>query len=154
MGAVITALVFIVTWSLRIPIPATSGGYINLGDIVIYLAALAVGGVEEILGAAIGSALSDLLGGAAVYIIPTFVIKGLMAAAALVIIRSKKTAVRYILACLTGGAIMTAGYGVYEYILFGFAYAAASLPMNIMQWLCGVLSLPPCIRPPVKFLQY
>jgi uncharacterized membrane protein len=150
-GAVIAALVFIVTWSLRIPIPATNGGYVNLGDIVIYIAAFAVGGFEAVAGASIGSALSDLLGGAAVYVIPTFIIKGLMAALVLAINggKNEKKALRYVLSCLAGGAVMTAGYGIYEYAFFGPAYAAASLPMNVLQWLGGTLiasALYPAVR--------
>jgi uncharacterized membrane protein len=147
-GAVIIAFIFTVTWSFRVPIPATNGGYINLGDVIIYIAAFTVGGPEAVIGAAIGSALADLLGGAIVYILPTFFIKGLMAAIALLIIR-KKTFIRYILACLSGGAIMTAGYGIYEYFVFGFAYAAGSLPMNILQWLGGTViaaALYPAVR--------
>jgi uncharacterized membrane protein len=108
-GAVIAALVFIVTWSLRIPIPATNGGYVNLGDIVIYIAAFAVGGFEAVAGASIGSALSDLLGGAAVYVYPYVYYQGLMAALVLAINggKNEKKALRYVLSCLAGGAVMT-----------------------------------------------
>jgi uncharacterized membrane protein len=135
-GAVISALVFIVTWSLRIPVPATSGAYINPGDAVIYITSFLIGGPEAIIGAAIGSALADLLAGAAVYIFPTFIIKGIMAliTSALLLKRSN---IRYIIACLLGGAVMTLGYGAYELFVFGSAYAIGSLPANLIQWAGG-----------------
>jgi hypothetical protein len=45
--------------------------------------------------------------------------------------------VRYIIACLLGGAVMTLGYGLYELFLFGTGYALASLPANLIQWAGG-----------------
>jgi uncharacterized membrane protein len=60
LAAVFTALVFVATYSFVINIPAT-GGYFNLGEIIIYVAALVfgplVGGVAGGLGAAISDAL-------------------------------------------------------------------------------------------------
>lgn len=135
-SAVVAALVFIVTWSLRIPVPATSGAYMNPGDAVIYISAYLIGGPEAIIGAAIGSALADLLAGAAVYIFPTFVIKGIMALLTTALLL-KRMNVRYIIACLLGGAVMTLGYGLYELFLFGTGYALASLPANLIQWAGG-----------------
>jgi uncharacterized membrane protein len=137
-GAALAALVFAVTWSVRIPIPATNGGYVNFGDVAIYMSSYVFCGPLAVLGAAIGSALADLLAGATVYIVPTFVIKGLMAAAAVRIIKKGgKKAAGYILACAAGGAVMTAGYALFELAFFGPAYAAASLLPNALQWLGG-----------------
>lgn len=136
--AAAAAVILVVTWSLRIPIPATNGGYVNPGDIAIYLTVFILGGPEAILAAAVGSALADLFSGAVVYIAPTFVIKGCMAAAASAILR-KKTVNRYGTACILGGAVMTAGYWLFEYFVFGTAYAAGSVPSNIIQWISAAV---------------
>ena len=67
------AFVFVAT-QIRIP---TAIGYINLGDPVILISSFILGPIA-FFPAAIGSALSDLIAGYAQYIIPTFLIKGLM----------------------------------------------------------------------------
>ena len=73
-SGVMAALTFIATYFIKIPNPI---GYIHLGDGVI-LAGATLLGPAAILPAAFGSALADLLGGYSVYIIPTFLVKGLM----------------------------------------------------------------------------
>ena len=67
-----TALVFIATFVPHIPIPL---GYAHLGDAVIFLLALLVPRRPTIIAACLGSALADLLGGFALWAVPTIVIK-------------------------------------------------------------------------------
>jgi uncharacterized membrane protein len=133
LAAVSAAIIFAVTWIIRIPVPGTSGGYVNLGDTVIYAASFLLGGPAAAAAAAVGSALADLAAGSVVYAPATFVIKGTMALAASALCRREKTGF-YLLACLTGGAVMTAGYALYESVVFGAAYALLSLPYNLIQW--------------------
>ena len=66
-----TALVFIATFVPHIPIPL---GYAHLGDAVIFLLLL-VPRRPAIIAACLGSALADLLGGFALWAVPTIVIK-------------------------------------------------------------------------------
>jgi hypothetical protein len=40
----------------------------------------------------------------------------------------------YAVSAIVGGAVMTAGYGLYELAVFGGKYAAVSLPFNLIQW--------------------
>jgi uncharacterized membrane protein len=122
---------FIATWVFKIPIPGTSG-YINLGDSMIYISAYLLGPVAA-AASAIGSALADLAGGYAVYIPATFIIKGLMGLI-FALLNKKRSFPRYAVACVTGGAVMTAGYAVFEIFVFGFAYALTSVPYNLAQW--------------------
>lgn len=79
-GGMMAALVFVATYFFKLPVSITQG-YIHLGDGFILLGAalLEWWGVPA---AAVGSALADLMGGYTLYILPTFVIKGLVAAAA------------------------------------------------------------------------
>ena len=71
-----TALVFIATFVPHIPIPL---GYAHLGDAVIFLLALLVPRRPALIAACLGSALADLLGGFALWAVPTIVIKYSMA---------------------------------------------------------------------------
>jgi uncharacterized membrane protein len=131
--AVMAALVFAVTWLVRIPVPSLSGAYFNLGDTVIYLCAMLAGGPYAALAAAVGSGFADLAAGAPVYILPTVFIKGLMGFMAGKL-SFQSGMPRFLLACVLGGAVMTAGYGLFESVAFGGAYAIGSVPYNLLQW--------------------
>src|SRR5215831_14857140 len=73
--AVFTALVFLSTYLFQIPIPATQG-YFNLGDIMIFIAALTFGPTVGGFAGGVGSALSDALGGFGIFAPFTLIIKG------------------------------------------------------------------------------
>ena len=73
--ALMTALVFVATYLPHIPIPL---GYAHLGDAVIFLLALLTPRRSALFSACFGSALADLLGGFAIWIVPTLVIKFVM----------------------------------------------------------------------------
>jgi uncharacterized membrane protein len=133
-AAIAAALVFVVTWTIKITVPGTNGGYINLGDTVIYFTAYLLGGPIAAASSAVGSALADLAAGAVVYAPATFVIKGLMGLIFGLMTARKKSFAAYLIAALLGGAIMTAGYALYETAVFGLAYALTSLPYNLLQW--------------------
>lgn len=71
--AVFSALVFVATFILRVTIPAT-GGYFNIGESMIYVAALLLGPVVGGLSGGIGASLVDAVG-YAIFVPGTFVIK-------------------------------------------------------------------------------
>ena len=102
---------------------------------------------------------ADLLYGGGIYIPATLVIKGLMGfVCALLMFKkrpkndiekieldkatqsseSKKAFVRFALVCILGGAIMVTGYGVFEWIAFGWTYAIGTIVFNLIQWVFGV----------------
>lgn len=68
--AIVTAYVF--------RIPNGYGGYIHLGDVLIYICAILLPTKHAIFAAAIGGGLADLLASAPMYIIPTIIIKSLL----------------------------------------------------------------------------
>ena len=138
VSAVMAALVFVLTLSIRIPVPALAGGaYINLGDSLIYCAAFILGGVPAMFAAGIGSMLADIAGGALIYAPATLVIKGAMGIVCGTLM-FKGSFAKFVFASVVGGAIMVAGYGLYEIFVFGTAYALTSLPFNLIQWAGGV----------------
>jgi uncharacterized membrane protein len=73
--AAFTALVFVATFSFRIPLPI-SGGYFNLGDVVIYVTALSFGPWIAAFAGGVGSMLSDIIG-YPIYAPWTLLIKGM-----------------------------------------------------------------------------
>lgn len=139
---IMAAFVFLGT-QLRIP---TSIGYMNLGDAVI-LAASYVIGPAAFFPAAIGSAISDLIAGYPAYIVPTFVIKGLMGVVAGLIMKHPQHEPKLffrIAAGIVAEIIMVSGYFVFEYYIYGAAPAVASVPFNLIQAGAALIIAVPC----------
>ena len=76
LTALFTAIIFLMTFIPKIPIPL---GYAHLGDAAIFLAVLLLNKKQAALAAAIGSGLADFMGGFPLWIVPTLLIKYLMA---------------------------------------------------------------------------
>lgn len=115
---VMAALVFVMTYFPKIPVPVT-GGYVHLGDGAIFLSVLLLGPLG-IPAAAVGSMLSDLIGGYMVYVLPTFLIKGLVALVAWKLCR-KDQPLLALLSFLLAEAVMVLGYFLLEWALYGVA---------------------------------
>ena len=77
-AALFAALIFIFTFTLKIPVGGAVG-YAHLGDMFIIMAAWVLGRRTAPLAAGLGAALADFASGFAVWIVPTFIIKFLMA---------------------------------------------------------------------------
>ena len=108
--ALFAAMVFGLTM-LHIPIGA--GGYIHVGDAMIYLSGLLLG-PWAFLAASIGAAFSDLASGFATYAIPSAIIKFLIAIpfVALYNKSNKLLTVWTALCTILSGAITVGGYYV------------------------------------------
>lgn len=119
-------MVFVATIVLQISIPAT-GGYINLGDVVIIIAVWTLGGVFGGVAGGIGAGLVDLIM-FPVYAPATIVIKFVMGLVAGLFMRRGKTKKAKIVATVVGTlvceAIMVLGYLIYEGIILGLGKAA------------------------------
>ena len=53
--AVFTALTFVATVAITIPMVSTSGGYINFGDTIIFVASAILGPIGGLVAGGIGS---------------------------------------------------------------------------------------------------
>lgn len=139
LSGMMAALVFVATYFFKLPVSITQG-YIHLGDGFILLAASMLGWAG-IPAAAIGSALADLLGGYTLYILPTFVIKGLVAAVAVYALRAKRPYWLTVALLAVAELVMVAGYFVTEWLLLGYGLAAAAgaVVPNLVQGLSGVV---------------
>lgn len=125
------AMIFGLTM-LHVPIGA--GGYIHVGDAVIYVSAMLMGGPWAFISAAIGAACADIVSGFAVYAIPSAIIKILIAVPFVMI--SKKTSkilsIRSAIFTVISGVITVLGYFIADLILYREG-AIADLPANIIQ---------------------
>lgn len=140
LAGLFAAIIFIGTFiSIKIP---NGQGYVNFGDGFIMAAAAFLGPVA-IPAAAIGSMLTDIVLGYAVYAPATFVIKALVAVVSWCFIKlaeGKKGGFAIaVLGFVLAEAVMVGGYFVYEIFLYGVAGASASVPFNCIQGVFGVI---------------
>lgn len=135
--AIMSALVTVGTLIIRIPNPM--GGYFNLGDVMIFVAALTFNPLIGGIAGGLGSAIADIIG-FPLFAIPTLVIKGLEGLLAS-LITNKRNVFRDVLAVVAAGTEMVIGYFLVElYALqWGLGGALAEVPANITQIIIGGL---------------
>lgn len=156
LNSLMIALVFLATYFTRIPTPLP-GGYFNLGDSAVMLAAVFLGPVAGLAAGAIGSCLADLAAAAFIFAPVTFIVKGLegLVVGLLATIPVNRRVAEQnalsagiIASVIVGTLIMVAGYFTAEAFLLGFfgegfgmtAAAAELLPNLIQGGLSAVLS--------------
>nr|WP_319487648.1 TIGR04002 family protein [uncultured Caproiciproducens sp.] len=133
LTALFAAMIFVVTaYILHIPTPAT-GGYIHLGDSILYLAASILPTPFAMVAGGIGEAMSDALTGSVAYALPTLFIKSAMvlcfSSAGKTIVRKRNA-----FAAVAAGIICIAGYYLTEVIfLHSFISPLAEIPANMIQ---------------------
>ena len=150
----VTAALFaaIVCISTLIVLTYSATGYIHLGDCFVLVAGWVLGPFWGALAAAVGSMLTDLILGFAVYMPATLIIKGLMAAAAfwvMSLIRGGRAAgiLKYIISALIAELKMVGGYFIYEVFLYETPGALANVVPNLIQGLSGIVLAPLIIHP-------
>jgi uncharacterized membrane protein len=142
LSAVMTALVMVTTLLIQIPIPATDG-FFNVGDGIIMVAALTFGPVIGAVAGGLGAALADLAGGWYVWVLPTFMIKGLEGLLAGRIRQCSDSFALMVVAWLVGGLEMVTGYFLVQVYLYGLSAALVELPFNFVQMtISGVVGIP------------
>jgi uncharacterized membrane protein len=137
LSAMMSALVFVATWTIRIP--NALGGYFNLGDVMIFVSALVFGPFVGGFSGGVGSAIADVIG-FPVFAIPTLVIKGIEGLLA-GLITNRKSVYRDTFAAIVAGVEMILGYFLAEYYALGWTLeqALAEIPFNIVQIAIGGL---------------
>lgn len=119
--AILATLITITTaYMFHIPVPAT-GGYIHVGDGIIYIAAAILPTPYAILAAAIGGGMADLLT-APMWVLPTIVIKALITLS-FTSKGMKIVSVRNIIATLIALVISSLGYYFASVVIFGYEIA-------------------------------
>lgn len=137
LGGLMAALVCVATSFFKLPVPITQG-YIHLGDAFVLVSAAILGPLGVAAGA-IGSMLADLLGGYFQYLLPTFVIKGLVALVAYAGLKASKPFWVEWLVLIVAEAVMVLGYFLAECLMYGAASAAGAVLPNVVQGIGGVV---------------
>jgi uncharacterized membrane protein len=136
-AGIMAALVAVSTYAVQVPIPATKG-YLNFGDIMIFVSALTFGPIVGGFAGGVGSALSDVASGYASTFAPfTLVIKGAEGIIA-GLIANRLSRKRDIFAVVIAGIEMVSGYFLAEFFGLSEGWAAATeIPFNILQIAAG-----------------
>lgn len=141
MAAVAAALVCAATMVVKIPSPLS--GYLHLGDGLVLLCGWLLSPVYAFFAAGLGSALADLFSGYALYALPTFLIKGVMAIVAYYIAALLRGRLGRLLSCVIAGGVaellMIAGYLVFEGFMYGFVPSLVNIPANAVQGVAGLI---------------
>lgn len=144
MMAMFAALIFLGTY-IHIEIPIGGGvSMIHLGTTVIFIVAVLIG-EKAALPAAIGSALMDALTPAfALWVIPTFIIKGATGyvAGKVAFMNGKegKSTIQNIIGFILGGIVSLLGYFVVNWAIFkGWQGAVTSLLTSITTTAIGIV---------------
>ena len=126
------AMTALLTATLHIPV---GNGYVHCGDAVIYLAASILPLPYAMASAAIGGMLADILSGYAVYAIPTFLIKALVAWSFAAVGGKTLLSRRKLPAMIVSGIVSVIGYWITAVILYGgwAAQFVGTVPGNCVQ---------------------
>jgi len=139
--AIMSAVVAVGTLIIRIPNPM--GGYFNVGDVMIFVAALTFGPIVGGVAGGLGSAIADVIG-FPLFAIPTLVIKGLEGLFA-GWVGDRMSVFRDVFAVVVAGSEMVLGYFLVEWLFlqWGLGGALAEVPANIVQIVIGgVVGIP------------
>jgi uncharacterized membrane protein len=140
LTALMMALTTVATMFIRINLPL---GYVNLGDVFVFLSVFILGPVLGTIAGGVGSAIADLIG-FITYAPGTLIIKCAMALVSYfiynVVLRAiNNSLIAQIIGSIVGAIIMALGYLLYEILFFTtFAVALYNLPWNLLQGAVGV----------------
>ncbi len=137
--AVLMALTTVMTMIIQIPTIGTNG-YINLGDMVVFLAAMMLGRKGGFLVGGLGSALADILLGYTHYAPITLIVKGLEGYIAGVLLDTRLGKKRPIFATTIAAVWMALGYYIPEIFMYGGEAALLSVPGNLIQGMIGAVT--------------
>lgn len=138
--AMMAAIIFVCTYTFKVPI-AITGGYTHLGDCAIFVGVMILGRKDGTLAAAIGAALSDLLGGFLIWVIPPFVIKGIMAFVMGTVVEKVMPEKKgnWLIGAILGGICQIIGYQLVKIVLISPAAALATIPTITTQTVAGIV---------------
>ena len=138
--AMMAAIIFVCTYTFKVPI-AITGGYTHLGDCAIFIGVMLLGRKHGTAAAALGAAMSDLLGGFWLWVVPTFLIKGIMAFIMGTIVEKvlpdKKG--NWLIGAIAGGIWQIIGYTLTKIVLLSPQAAFATVPTVSAQTVAGII---------------
>ncbi len=150
-SALLSAIVFIATYAIQIPLPGiATGGLIHLGNVALFTIAIIFGKRYGAIAGAFGMALFDILSPWIIWAPGTFVIRGIMGyMIGSIATRQREQSIhkgKLLLAMVLPSLWMIFGYFSYNLLLYrNLPVALASIPGDIIQIIAGILISTPLI---------
>lgn len=148
--AMFVALVTVATVVIAIPAPA--GGFLNVGDTVVLIAAACLGPIGGMVAGGLGSCIADIILGYGMYAPFTLVIKGLegLICGGLILLYDRTLGKRYknyiaqviagVIAMIIAALTMSSLYCIADGILYGWGAAIVNAPVNLLQGAIGIVA--------------
>lgn len=148
--AMFVALVTVATVVIAIPAPA--GGFLNVGDTVVLIAAACLGPIGGMVAGGLGSCIADLILGYGMYAPFTLVIKGLegLICGELILLYDRTLGKRFknyiaqviagVIAMIIAALTMSSLYCIADGILYGWGAAIVNAPINLLQGAIGIVA--------------
>lgn len=148
--AMFVALVTVATVVIAIPAPA--GGFLNVGDTVVLIAAACLGPIGGMVAGGLGSCIADLILGYGMYAPFTLVIKGLegLICGGLILLYDRTLGKRFknyiaqviagVFAMIIAALTMSSLYCIADGILYGWGAAIVNAPVNLLQGAIGIVA--------------
>lgn len=134
-AGLMAALCCVATYAIHIPIP---NGYIHPGDAFVLLSGIILGPIYGGLAAGIGSMFADIIIAYPYYWV-TLIVKGLAAAACVLLYRKLHVKYAILFAAILGEVIVTAGYFLFEIPVYGMKAATLDITFNLIQNAFGII---------------
>lgn len=138
--ALFIAIVFLGVFIIKFPGPF---GYAHIGDSMIFLAVLMLGGKRGAVSGGLGAALADIVSGYTIWAVPTLICKALMALVMGAMVKHHAFGLKgralWILSAVVGGLTQGIAYVLFWFVLFGKAAAIAAVPGLIFQTVSGII---------------
>lgn len=138
--ALFIAIVFLGIFIIKFPGPF---GYAHIGDSMIFLSVLMLGGRRGAVAGGLGAAIADIVGGYTIWAVPSLICKAAMALVMGAMIKHHafglKGRVLWIISALVGGLTQGVLYVIFWYVLFGKAAAIAAIPGLAFQAISGII---------------
>ncbi len=138
--ALFVAIVFLGIFIIKFPGPF---GYAHIGDSMIFLAVLMLGGKRGAVAGGLGAAIADIVGGYTIWALPSLICKAAMALVMGAMIKyhvfGLKGRVLWIVSALFGGLTQGILYELFWLVLFGKAAAIAAIPGLTFQAISGII---------------
>jgi uncharacterized membrane protein len=137
--AIMIALTAASTMLINIPAPGANG-YFNLGDSMVFIAAILLGAKGGFIAGGIGSALADILLGYTIWAPFTLIIKGLEGYLAGYLLETGFGKKHPILALVPSAIWMISGYYIVKVFLYGWGPALLEVPICTVQTGVGIIT--------------
>lgn len=136
--AMMATLTFIGIYLIKIP---SLHGYTHLGDCMIFLSVLLLGGKKGALAGGIGASLSDFVGGYIHWVVPTFFIKYIMAMVMGLCMEKIMPNAKYnwLVGAIAGGMVQLLLYTLVKIPLYGMGYAIGGIVPLASQTVTGIV---------------